>query len=177
MSVPQNILSGLPAREPVEILEALAAYKRESHHMPVISLYLDTGKVVQGLLIDLEEKRSNSSRALVVQVMGSTGVAGDEVLYVKIEIIKAVIVHRASSLVNILSRGIIDLLPAEPPPSRLDIRRTLQQFASELSEMLGCEILFSVEFSGMPGDVRAWWSLHYLLQECMGSMRKIAGQA
>ena len=164
-------LLGLRARHRDEVLEELGDLSSRSRagepvRMPLVTLYVDSGATFTGFILDIEPEPRGGKWLLVhIPGEGSRQPAPD-VVHLHSEHIVALVIHDATE---------VGKPPADSPtPTRLELRRKVEQTQSELAGLLGADVNLEVDWDKLPDDGDALWALDYLLKAAFTALKEIA---
>jgi hypothetical protein len=164
-------LLGLRARRLDVVLDELGDLSRRSRagepvRVPLVTLYVDSGAVFTGFILDLEPEPRGGKWLLVhIPGEGSRQPAPD-VVYLHGDHIVALIVH------NVVEMG---KPPADAPsPTRLELRREMEQVNNEINSLLETEVCFQIEWEELPDEGDPLWALDYLLRTAGTVIKDVA---
>ncbi len=167
----EQALGRLEARRLDDILDELGDLARrhragEPVRVPLVTLYLNSGAIFTGFILDIEpEPRGGKWLLLHTPGEGSRQPAPD-VVYLHGEHLVALTVHDVAEMGK---------PPADSPvPTRLELRRKMEQVQNELGSLIGAEIKLEVDWDKVPEDGDALWALDYLLRTAGTVLKEIA---
>ena len=151
LSETAHILSKFPARDPREILRRLVDHRRRlpverQSASPLLSVCTTDGHCFRGWVLDCNEQND----ALLLHAAKNLNAASADVVYLTLSRISAVTVHDSDRIAPILSFGEVARAPGETAPSRLELRRSLQQASEGLRADLGLQLAVTADWDGIP---------------------------
>ncbi|MCE1246785.1 MAG: hypothetical protein LWY06_09085 [Firmicutes bacterium] len=176
----QRALLKLPAKRISTILDELAGLRRrfnsgEDVVVPLVTLILKSGREITGWFISYESDRNET--CLLFQLYSIEGrMPTYDILYISPASIEGLIVHNAVDVVHHLSFGKISRPPGLPAPSRLDLKRKAREFSEKLSEALGVQVEFEIDWQAMPDYDEVFCALADFLNLCSGVMAELADE-
>ena len=162
MSTQQSPIASLHARSIASVLGELRDLLRRSQRgskLPLVSLYMHGGREIKGSIIDLSEEVG----AALVATQSDGGCVHD-VHYVDVRALAGLVVHDAVAWIEVLSAGRFESAEGSPP-SRLELKRRLQEYSGRLAVLRGEAVEMSVDWDRVPSGDASYWSLSRLIDE------------
>lgn len=97
-----------------------------------------------------------------------------DVVYLTLSRVSAVTVHEADGIAPLLSFGEVARAPGEAAPSRLELRRSLQQASEGLRADLGLQLAVTADWDGIPEGEGVQLNLQDLSRTLQSVIREMA---
>ena len=168
-------LSKFPARPPLDILQRIAERRRslpdaEKDTLPRLTLLLNAAGPVTGWLLDVSPKDD----AVLLHAPANLNRQADDVAYLPLSRIAAVIVHDSAMAAPLLSFGAVPRAPGGPAPSRLGLKRSYAALEGELHKDPEIALTVQVDWDSVPDGDDALHNLGDLLKAIPAAVRSVA---
>lgn len=170
-------LTRLPARSVRALLEEIYELRRQGlaerpenlDKVPLITLHLRSGKEFSGWLLSLgsaEDAKAKNSVLLHRHDLNTRTLNDSDVLYLDLDQIEAVTVHKAHRAAVRLADEWKGAPPADvPTPSRVDAKRKAEELAAFVSKIGGFPITYEVNWDELPKtDGATFWLVEALVE-------------
>jgi hypothetical protein len=154
---PGKLIERLPAKPLDRLLFALQEVRRrrdsgEDVALPLLTFQMRSGRDVKGWLINVG--RDEDQGALLVQLEDADKRPSDDVAYLDLSSVSAIVVHQAERSADLISFGQIEG-PVGPAPSKLDLKRKLTAAGQPLSDRIKHPIVFDADWNTVPDSETA----------------------
>lgn len=165
-------LKGLEARTLEELLSRLAELdklreKGESVRLPTVTLFLRSGREVQGVLLELRSEPRGGKIVVLHTLSGDTRRSAPDALFVRLDSVDAITVHELPALFK-------PPPDAPPPPTKLELKRQLAERQSALAAALGTPLELEVAWDSLPPEPEALSALDTLGTRAFGVLEALA---
>jgi hypothetical protein len=153
---PIKILLNFPAKSIESVLEVLQEIRQSTKHgeklqVPITNLYLKSGQVVTGWLLDLQREKAIYNLLFLLKDKHV------QVMYVELENIAAITIQEPQLYAEFLSEN-TEVNYTIEKINRLEARYQSADLSQKLSQILGKEILYEVDWTNVACDdtSRGW---------------------
>lgn len=178
MGESDNILLRLPARGVRTMVEEFHRVRRraaegEDVRVPLATFHLRTGRDLAGWVVSLAEEGHGRGEALVLEVADVAGRPSGDLAYLDPNSIEALTVHNISAAIAVLSFGAIEAPPGTPAPSRIAVKRRLEELVKAFADSSGVALVFEVAWERIAPEGEPLRSLSFLIEDTVGALRDI----
>ena len=151
-----SILNAIKAQDPVEIVRLLEGRQVR------LTLTFSSGQTVTGVPI-----RSESQRGAYILLMRSS-LNADDIFFVRLDDLTAVQVHGYQNVAPLLTDGAVARSPNEVSPTRLELKRSVQDLSEKIHKETGSSLNLDVEWEKLPASEH---DVHLNLRDLTASVR------
>ncbi|MFN3927611.1 MAG: hypothetical protein ACK4QL_09920 [Pseudanabaenaceae cyanobacterium] len=159
-------LQQLPAKSINHVLRLLHSARQESKPMPYTLFYLQSGQIIGGWLLDIQEDQG--STWLLLNTSDNMRTHTTDVSYIALSSVVAITLHYVGAWLPELSFGKITMPIHAEVPTRLQLRQKLQQISDRFPHS------FNILWESFPDTSASYYHLGQMLEHLPAALEKIA---